>query len=451
MPPADTAIIRRRLAKVDEWRTTASHAAEVNMPYSAPKGTQDFLPEDTARWQWLEDTFRRFCARYAYAEIRTPIFEATELFTRSVGEETDIVSKQMYTFESRGGDALTLRPEGTAPVVRAVIQHSLMARGSVQKLYYLGPIFRYERPQKGRYRQFHQVGVEAFGSPGPEIDAEVLALATDFLRGIGITDAQLEINSVGCPECRPRYRDALRSALAGARTELCTDCQRRYEANPLRILDCKVERCRDLSKDVPAILDVLCDACKEHFDGVLTGLRALEIPYVVNPNIVRGLDYYTRTAFEFIAGNLGAQNTVLAGGRYDGLVAELGGPATPAIGFAAGIERLLLSVGESAPLPEQPGPVFIASIGDAAREQALPLATTLRRADIPTALNYGARSLKAQMKEADRQNARFVVILGEDELARGEVMLRDMRGAAQDTLPLEQLVDALLPIYRRQA
>ncbi|MHB9025818.1 MAG: histidine--tRNA ligase [Armatimonadota bacterium] len=418
------------------------------MTYTAPRGTQDILPEDSARWQWLEDTFRRICARYVYAEIRTPIFESTELFTRSVGEETDIVTKQMYTFESRGGESLTLRPEGTAPVVRAVIQQNLLARGGIQKLYYYGPIFRYERPQKGRYRQFHQVGVEAFGSPGPEIDAEVLALATDFLRAIGMADARLEINSVGCPECRPRYRDALRGALAGARGELCPDCQRRYETNPLRILDCKVEKCRELSRDVPSILDVLCEACKEHFEGVLAGLQALEIPYVVNPNIVRGLDYYTRTAFEFIAGNLGAQNTVLAGGRYDGLTAELGGPATPAIGFAAGIERLLLSVGDAAALPEMPGPVFIAAIGDAARRQALPRATALRRAGIPAALDYTARSLKAQMKEADRQRARFVVILGEEELARGEAALRDMRDGTQQTLPLGQLIEVLRPIYQ---
>ena len=313
------------------------------MPFAAPRGTQDILPEDVRRWQWLEETFRRLCAVYGYGEIRTPVFEATELFTRSVGEETDIVSKQMYTFKSRGGDSLTLRPEGTAPAVRAAIQHNLLGQGGVVKLYYAGPIFRYEKPQKGRYRQFHQVGVEAFGSPGPQLDAEMLAFARDLLAAVGITNVSLELNSVGCPQCRPRYRDALRNALAGARSELCPDCTRRYEANPLRILDCKVERCRELSADVPVILDVLCDDCKAHLQGVEHGLQALDVPYTINPHIVRGLDYYTRTAFEFIAGGLGAQDTVLAGGRYDGLVEELGGPPTPAIGFAAGMERLLLA------------------------------------------------------------------------------------------------------------
>ncbi|MHB9130643.1 MAG: histidine--tRNA ligase [Armatimonadota bacterium] len=418
------------------------------MPFTAPRGTQDILPVDARRWQWLEDTFRRFCARYGYGEIRTPIFEATELFARGVGEDTDIVSKQMYSFESRGGDALTLRPEGTAGTVRAVIQHNLLAQGGVQKLYYAGPIFRYERPQKGRYRQFHQIGVEAFGAAGPEIDAEVLTLGMDLLNALGIRNVSLELNSVGCPECRPRYRDALRNALSGARTDLCTDCQRRYEANPLRILDCKVERCRDLSSDVPVILDVLCDECKEHLRGVERGLQSLDVPYVINPHIVRGLDYYTRTAFEFIAGGLGAQNTVLAGGRYDGLVQELGGPSTPAIGFAAGIERLLLSAGEEAPVPEESGPVFIATLGDAARGRGLQLATALRRAEIPAAIDYGARSLKAQMKEANRQGAWYALILGDDELASGEATLRNMRDGSQDTVQLDQLTECMINIYQ---
>ena len=408
------------------------------------------MPSEARRWQWLEETFRDGCARYGYGEIRTPIFETTELFTRSVGEETDIVSKQMYSFLSQGKDPLTLRPEGTAPVVRAVIQHNLLSQGGMQKLYYLGPIFRYEQPQSGRYRQFHQIGVEAFGSPGPEIDAEVLAFASDLLKMLGITTAKLELNSVGCPECRPRYRDALRNALAGARTELCPDCTRRYEINPLRILDCKVKTCRDIARDVPVILDVLCEPCKEHLQGVERGLQALNVEYVVNPHIVRGLDYYTRTAFEFIAGGLGAQNTVLAGGRYDGLVQELGGPATPAIGFAAGVERLLLSAGEALPLPEIAGPVFVATLGDAARERAFVLVQELRRAGLPAATDYAGRSLKAQMKEANRQGAWFALIIGDDELARNEATLRDMRTATQQAVKLDCLIEVLKPNYTEQ-
>jgi histidyl-tRNA synthetase len=417
------------------------------MPFSAPRGTQDILPAEAPRWQWLEGQFRQACALYGIGEIRTPIFETTELFARGVGEETDIVAKQMYSFESRGGDALTLRPEGTAGVVRAVIQHNLLAQGSVQRLYYFGPTFRYERPQKGRYRQFHQLGVEAFGAPGPQIDAEILAFAADFLRTIGIADARLELNSVGCPECRPRYRDALRHALGGVRSELCVDCTRRYETSPLRILDCKVERCREVTRDVPRILDVLCDDCKAHLRGVEEGLRALEVPYVINPHIVRGLDYYTRTAFEFLAGGLGAQNTVLAGGRYDGLVAELGGSATPAIGFAAGIERLLMSMGEQAAIPLPVGPVFIAALGETARARGFVLAQTLRRGGVPALTDYAGRSLKAQMKEANRQAAWYTLLLGDDELASGEAPLRDMRHATQETVKLDMLIPTLQNLY----
>jgi histidyl-tRNA synthetase len=417
------------------------------MGISAPRGTHDILPAESYRWQWLEATFRDYCGRYGYHEIRTPIFESTDLFKRGVGEETDIVTKQMYSFRSLGNDDLTLRPEGTAPAVRALIQNNLLAAGGVVKLYYYGPIFRYERPAKGRYRQFHQVGVEAFGSPGPEIDAETLAFASDFLQAVGITDARLELNSVGCPECRPLYRDALRNALSGARTALCADCTRRYDTNPLRILDCKVETCRDMTRDVPVILDVLCEGCKTHLRGVEEGLRALDVPFVINPHIVRGLDYYTRTAFEFIAGGLGAQNTVLAGGRYDGLVAELGGPSTPAIGFAAGIERLLMAAGEAAPVPAVLGPTFIATLGDAARAEGTRLTQALRRAGIPAATSYEARSLKAQMKEAARQDARFTLILGEDELARGEATLRDMQSHEQAAVALADVLTLLRQRY----
>jgi len=410
------------------------------MSFSKPEGTNDFLPAVTPRWQWLEASFRRQCACAGYGEIRTPIFEDTELFTRGVGDDTDIVTKQMYSFTTRGHDHITLRPEGTASVVRALIQHNLLEQGGVQKLYYYGPTFRYERVQSGRYRQFHQLGVEVFAASGPDIDAEVLAFAADFLVSIGLQDAALELNSVGCPECRPRYREALRDALSGTRTDLCNDCQRRYETNPLRILDCKVQSCRALTQEAPVLLDLLCAPCLEHFRGVLAGLQALDVAYSVNPHIVRGLDYYTRTAFEFMHGNLGAQNTVLAGGRYDGLVAELGGPNTPAIGFAAGMERLLLAVGDAAAVPEQPGPVFVATLGPAAHQHGMVLAQALRRAGVPAATDYLARSLKAQMREANRQHAWFTLILGDDELARGETTLRDMRTSEQQSLRLDTVV-----------
>jgi histidyl-tRNA synthetase len=409
------------------------------MPFSTPRGTHDILPDEARRWQWLEAKFRHACALAGFGEIHTPMFEETDLFARGVGEDTDIVTKQMYSFTSPGNDRLTLRPEGTAGVVRAAIQHNLLVPGSVEKVYYAGPIFRYERPAKGRFRQFAQLGVEVFGAPGPDVDAELLAFASDFLAEIGLTTA-LEVNSVGCLECRPRYRDTLRNALAGARTELCPDCLRRYDSNPLRILDCKVERCRELSADVPVILDVLCEPCKVHLAGVEEGLRALDVPFVVNPHIVRGLDYYTRTAFEFIGTNLGAQSTVLAGGRYDGLVEELGGPATPGIGFAAGVERLLLSVGDAAGDAEEPGVVYLAALAADARPVALQLATALRRAGVPAAFDYLGRSLKAQMREANRLGAWYVVILGGDEIARGEAALRDMRGATQSALDLDGLV-----------
>lgn len=413
------------------------------MPFTAPKGTQDILPVDSKRWQWLESSFRQACARYGYEEIRTPIFEDTALFSRSVGEETDIVSKQMYSFTSRGGDSLTLRPEGTASVVRALIQHNLLAQQSLQKLYYMGPIFRYERPQKGRYRQFHQIGAEVFGSPGPEIDAEILALAAGFLDEIGISGTTLELNSVGCPACRPQYREALRTALATTQDELCGDCQRRYDTNPLRILDCKVPHCAEITVNAPVILDVLCDDCRCHLQGVEEGLVALGVTYKINPHIVRGLDYYTRTAFEFIAGGLGSQNTVLAGGRYDGLVKELGGAATPAIGFAAGEERLLLSLGDAAKIPTSLPTVYLASLGDEAKKQAMLITAKLRVAGITVNKDYAGRSLKAQMKEAGRLQAAVVIILGDDEIARGQAIVRDMRTSAQEEIELADLTNEL--------
>ena len=422
------------------------------MPYTAPKGTQDILPTEAKRWQWLENFFRQTCRRYGYDEIRTPIFEDTALFTRSVGEETDIVAKQMYSFISRGGDELTLRPEGTASVVRALIQHNLLAQQAVQKLYYMGPIFRYERPQKGRYRQFHQIGAEVFGTAGPEIDVEILAMAAGFLANIGIVGTTLELNSVGCPACRPLYRQALRDALAGVKDELCADCNRRYDTNPLRILDCKVPHCNEISVNSPVILDVLCDDCRLHLKGVEEGLVTLGVEYYLNPRIVRGLDYYTRTAFEFVAaGGLGSQNTVLAGGRYDGLVEELGGVATPAIGFAAGVERLLLSLADSLILPVESPMVYIVSLGADANKYSMLIAEKLRSVGLMVNKDYAGRSMKAQMKEAGRSGASYVIILGDDEISRASAVVRDMHASTQEDILLTELTTELFARVKQTA
>jgi len=409
------------------------------MTYSAPRGTQDILAQDASQWQALERTFRGVCARHAYGEIRTPVFEETDLFVRSVGEETDIVSKEMYTFTDRGGRSVTLRPEGTAPVVRAYLEHKLHGRPGVQKFYYIAPIFRYDRPQAGRYRQHHQMGVEALGAPGPDLDAEVIALATDLLGALGLQGGRLNINSIGCPECRPGYREALRAALAPVLGELCALCQRRYDRNPLRILDDKNERCRELTQDAPSILDHLCDGCREHFAGLRSLLDDLGIAYAVDPRVVRGLDYYTRTTFEIVHGGLGAQNEILGGGRYDGLAAALGGPSVPGIGFGSGIERLLLALqSQGWRAEEQQGPVYVAALGDAPRRAAFLLLSRLRRAGLSADMDYLGRSLKAQMKEANRLRSATVVVIGDDEIARGVVTVRDMTSGEQREMPADE-------------
>lgn len=414
------------------------------MKYRAPRGTQDLLPGDAPRWRHVESTFRRTCADFGYEEIRTPMFEQTDLFVRAVGEHTDIVSKEMYSVSAgahgaEGGEereSYTLRPEGTAPALRAYVQHSLGAQSPVTKLYYLEPIFRHERPQSGRLRQHHQAGVEVLGSEDPALDAEVVTLGLSYLRRLGITGERTEINSVGCAACRPRYREALRAALAERLGTMCGNCQRRYDVNPLRILDCKAEDWSTLEAVVPDILDYLCEGCSTHFAGVQGVLGALGVEYVRNKRLVRGLDYYVRTSFEVIHGSLGAQSTVLAGGRYDGLVEELGGSPTPGIGFGSGIERVLLTceaLGVSFPL-EEPKPVFVVTLGEAARLPGLKLLNELRQAGTAAQIDYSGRSMKAQMRSANRANAGVVLILGEDEVARGLVGLKDMETGTQETL-----------------
>ncbi len=409
---------------------------------TAPRGTQDILPPSSRAWFELESRIHALASRFGYSEIRTPMFEATELFVRSVGETTDIVEKEMYTFTDKGDRSMTLRPEWTAPVMRAAIEHNLFAQGP-QRLYYIGPIFRYERPQKGRYRQAHQFGVECTGYAGPEADFEVISLAWELARGYGITDARLRINSIGDDECRPRYREALLAHFRPHANELSPDSQRRLERNPLRVLDSKDERDRPFVQSAPTFESVLCDACREHFAALRGYLDAASIPYVVDAQIVRGLDYYTRTVFEITSSVLGAQSTVCGGGRYDDLVRSLGGPDVPAVGFALGLERFLMMLDASGrdSVPARTGIQAIA-LGAQARAILVPLADELRRTIAqPVFMDYDDRKLLAHLKIADRNNARFALILGSDELASGELVLRDLHDRTDRRLALGRAAD----------
>jgi histidyl-tRNA synthetase len=409
---------------------------------TAPRGTQDILPPISRDWLDLEFRIHVLAARFGYSEIRTPMFEATELFVRGVGETTDIVEKEMYTFEDKGERSMTLRPEWTAPVMRAGLEHNLFAQGP-QRLYYVGPIFRYERPQKGRYRQAHQFGVECTGYRGPEADFEVISLAWALVRGYDLTDAQLRLNTIGDDVCRPRYREALIAHFRPHLAELSPDSQRRLERNPLRVLDSKDERDIALVRTAPTFESVLCDACREHFDALRAYLDAAEIPYVVDPSIVRGLDYYTRTVFEITSSVLGAQSTVCGGGRYDGLVRSLGGPDVPAVGFALGLERFLMMLDAMQPQRERSrNGVQAIALGAQARATLVPLVDVLRRAIAqPVFMDYEDRKLLAHLKIADRHNARFALILGSDELAAGELVLRDLETRSDRRVTLGRAAD----------
>lgn len=411
----------------------------------APRGTRDILPGEVEKWSNLETFFRNLCKNYNYREIRTPIFEHTELFSRSVGEDTDIVGKEMYTFLDKGKRSLTLRPEGTASTVRAFLEHKMYAQAQPTKLFYFGPMFRYDRPQAGRYRQFHQLGAEAFGSASPEIDAEIICLAMDFFQSAGLNHLTLEINSVGCPQCRPGYREEIRKILEKNRSDLCPDCQSRFETNPLRILDCKIEGCREVTLQVPEIFDHLCSYCVQHFEDVINFLKLLEISYQVNPKLVRGLDYYTNTAFEIVDTGLGSQNSLGGGGRYDGLVETCGGSATPGVGFAIGLERVLLSLEQQSSQLKytEESRIFVATLGPSASSRGLQLVTELRRNGMAAEKDYQDRSLKAQMKQADRVGAAKVLILGEEELGKGKIVLRDMEKGDQREVELEEILQIL--------
>ena len=407
---------------------------------SAIRGTHDILPGEVERWQRVESVARRVFERYGYAEVRTPIIEREELFAKGTGETTDIVQKEMYAFTDKGGERVTLRPEATPSLVRAFVEHSLEQAMAVPKIYLLGPMFRYERPQKGRYRQFHQLDVEVFGIADPAVDAEVIDLAWTLVDELGITGAELVVNSVGCPACRPAFDEALINALGDDVSTLCADCQRRATTNPLRIFDCKVPQDQPVIDRLPHSIDYLCEACRRHFDALVAHLDAYGLPCRVSHRLVRGLDYYTRTTFEILVGNIGAQNAILGGGRYDGLVKRLGGPDRVGIGFAAGIERLVLAMPEGAGA-RQRAPVFVAALGEAARSPALALLREVRRAGFEAHMEYEGRSIKSQMKRADRLHAALALILGDDELAQGVVTAKDMKTGEQVRVARAEVVE----------
>lgn len=409
------------------------------MELFAPRGTNDILPMEVAGWQHLEAVVRETFERHGYQEIRLPIFEHTEVFARGVGATTDIVEKEMYTFEDRSGRSLTLRPEGTAQVVRAYIEHKMHGLAQPVKVYYIGPMFRYERPQKGRYRQFHQFGAEAFGSASPMLDVEMIAMPIALYKSVGLHEFEVHINSIGCPNCRPAYRRRLTDYLSQRADKLCGTCQDRLSRNPLRVLDCKVPSCREVTEGAPKSHEHLCDECTEHFASVRKGLDALDLRYVVNARLVRGLDYYSRTVFELIGLDLGAQDALGGGGRFDGLVEEVGGPPTPAVGFAVGMERVLLSLKARGALAEgahRPA-VYVAAMGDDARTAGLQLVFKVRDLGLSADMDYQDRSLKAQLRSAQKAGAPYVVILGEQELASGMAVVKEMETGEQTEVSLQ--------------
>ena len=413
------------------------------MVYQKPKGTQDFLPGTVEKWQYVEAKARDICRRFNYKEIRTPIFEQTELFQRGVGETTDIVAKEMYTFLDKSARSMTLRPEGTAGVVRAYVENKLYGEPDVTKLYYIGPMFRYEQPQAGRYRQLHQFGIEAFGSADPAIDAEVIALGYLFYKELGLKDVVVELNSVGNAPSRAVYREKLQAYLKPMLPSLCKDCQERYERNPLRILDCKVDQ--EKFADAPSIIDSLDDECRSHFETVQSLLTRMGIEYRLNHRLVRGLDYYTHTAFEFKAGGIGAIDTIGGGGRYNGLVGAIGGPDQPGVGLGLGLERALLVLeAQGIELPvSEPLDVYLISLGEQAERETVKLLFELREAGLRADRDYQGRKLKAQLKSADRLGAKFAAILGDDELAQGVITLKNLASGEQETVALGELAAKL--------
>ena len=412
--------------------------------FQAARGTTDILPSEQPYWRYVERVIGEITGLYGYQRIDTPVFEDTGLFRRSVGEYTDIVQKEMYTFEDLGGKSMTLRPEGTAPVCRAYLEHGMQNLPQPVKLYYVSPIFRYDRPQAGRYRQHYQFGAEAIGEGDPALDAEVIDMAWQFYKSLGLKDISLQINSIGCKECRPQYLAALKDYYS-VNANLCADCRTRLEKNPLRLLDCKQTTCQPLAESAPASADYLCPACQEHFIRLKKYLGLIDIQFTLNHRLVRGLDYYTRTVFEIQPKEEGGQSTIGGGGRYDDLIEELGGKPTPGIGFATGIERIILNLKKQGlTVPENPGPrVLVAFMGEKAREEAIKLAARLRRTGISAIAAAGEKSLKAQLRQANALNVPYAVIIGEDEVRAGTVTLRDMAGARQETLAPADLEERL--------
>jgi histidyl-tRNA synthetase len=416
----------------------------------ALKGFKDILPDEVGLWQFIEQTARDVFHRYGLEEIKVPILERTDLFVRTIGASTDIVEKEMYTFQDRNGSSITMRPEGTASVIRAYIENGLYVRGSVQRLYTIGPMFRHERPQKGRLRQFHQMSVEVLGSNSARIDTEVITLAWQILQDIGL-QASLEINSLGCTACRPSFKQTLQDFLQERISHLCEDCQRRTDSNPLRVLDCKSEHCQAQYVSAPSIIDYICEGCREHFEEVKQTLKSLDVPFAVNPKMVRGLDYYTRTTFELITTELGAQGAVGAGGRYDGLVQQLGGPEVPGIGFAMGMERLVMLLSQ-----KDQGEIrhaldlFLVTLGDKAYEKGFALMQMLRAKGLRVMMDHEGRSMKNQMKQADKQKARFALILGERELENHEVSLKDMHSGEQERIELTPVFEEWAAIIKEK-
>jgi len=411
----------------------------------APKGTKDILPDQVHRWQFVENAFRDVARKYGFTEIRTPVIEHTELFSRGIGDTTDVVEKQMYTFEDYGGRSITLRPEGTAGVSRAYLENKLSAETKPEKLWYEIACFRYEKPQSGRLREFHQFGIEIYGSKDMLADAEVIAFADGFLRGLGISEISLCINSIGCPECRPVYRKLLMEYFAKHLDELCDTCKSRYGRNPMRIFDCKSKICQGIAENAPVMLDSLCDECRDDFKALQENLNALGVVFEIDPRIVRGLDYYTKTAFEFVSNQIGAQGTVCGGGRYDHLLEEIGGSDIPGVGFGLGIERLLMVMEANGIAIEDPGcpDVFISYIGDEAKQKALGIMNSLRGEGLSAEMDVCARNIKGQLKYADKTGARFAVIIGGDELKSGKAVIKDMQSGKQSECEFSRVAETL--------
>lgn len=411
---------------------------------NAIKGTQDTLPKESYKIQYVESAVKETAENFGFHEMRTPVFEHTELFQRGVGETTDVVQKEMYTFEDKGGRSITLRPEGTAGAVRAFLEHGLFNEGLPQKIFYLTSCYRYEKPQAGRLREFHQFGIECFGAGAPSADAEVISLANEVFNYLGINNLSLEINSIGCPECRKHYHKALKEYFETYKGDLCETCLGRLDRNPMRILDCKSPVCSGIAEKAPTVLQFLCDDCKEHFESVKKYLEAMNIEYTVNPQIVRGLDYYTRTVFEFVSKEIGAQGTVCGGGRYDGLIAEMGGNPLPACGFGLGLERLLLLMeaqGTEFPAPKKCD-LYIASMGETANLKAAEIATELRNEGMSVQFDTVGRGLKPQMKYANKIGALYTLVLGDNEIETGNIKLKNMETGDETEMTLESFVDS---------